>query len=500
MSTPTAPSIDKIPFNDKTLLQIARLSFEQRPIGVSPTGTVLTAPPPANATDYFVRDANMKGFSLRITAKSRVFYAERKLAGKPCRFPCGDFPATSLKAAQAKAAIALAQMAQGIDPNHTVKDNRKATAERYERDKLTFGFVVKRDAERQEPTDAPSTAKDRRDVMQWVGKTKIWNLPVHDVTHDDLKAMMDHLTATISGATALKCWRYTRAAWSRMSSAEEPPTNPFDEYLKTYRLPQAKRRTTALDTDDTQSQNWLRAIAAMRTNPVGQRPWTRRIMADYILLSLAFGARKSESASLRWSDIDFERKFVQFRDTKNGSTHCFPLTDFCAQLLRDLKAHNETPRGRDVKRAKRGETIEYPEWVFPSERRGLHLTEPRNVLLLADEGSGLKIRMHDLRRSFAGSVAETVMKDGTQAFGLVKIAMNHADQKSDITQTYIGIKPKLNMLRPVYVAHERRIFEAAGMMEPIQPNDADALLDTLKAKAENNPALLEQLRTLLQVG
>ncbi|HDR8945453.1 TPA: integrase family protein [Burkholderia vietnamiensis] len=495
-----APSIEKIPFNDKTLLQIARLPFEQRPVGVSPTGTVLTASVPAGMTDYFVRDANMKGFSLRVTAKSRVFYAERKLAGKPCRFPCGDFPATGLKVAQKKAAEALAKIAEGIDPNHVVKDNRKATAARYDRDKLTFEFVVKRDAERQAATDAPGTLRDRRDVAQWVGRTSIWHMPVHDVTAADLKAMMDQLTTTISGTTALKCWRYTRAAWSRMSSVEEPPLNPFDEYLKTHKLPAGKRRTTALDTEETQSQDWLRTIAKMRTTPTGRRPWTKRVMADYILLSLAWGARRSESAALRWSDVDFDRKFVQFRDTKNGSTHAFPLTDTCAQLLRDLKAHNETPRGRDVRRAAKGETIEFPEWVFPSERRGLHLVEPQGALDIGEDGSGLKIRMHDLRRSFAGSVAETVMINGTQNFGLVKIALNHADQKADITQTYIGIKSKLNMLRPIYLAHERRVFEAAGLMEPAQPSDADALLDALKAQAANNPAVLDQLRTLLQAA
>jgi integrase len=495
-----APTIEKIPFSDKTLIQIARLPFGQRPVGVSPSGTIITAPVPAGMTDYFVRDALMKGFSLRVTAKARAFYAERKLAGKPCRFPCGEFPATALKHAQKKAAEALAKMAEGVDPNHVVKDARKATATRYERDKFTFGFVVKRDAERKAAEDAPGTLRDRRDVAQWCEKTKAWNLPIDDVTSDDLKAMMDQLTTTISGTTALKCWRYTRAAWARMSSAEEPTLNPFDEYLKTYSLPATKRRTNALYTDEEQSQTWLRAIAAMRTTPTGRRPWTKRVMADYILLSLAWGARRSESAGLRWSDISFERKTVSFVDTKNGSTHVFPLTDGCARMLRDLKAHNEMPRGRDVRRAAKGEAIDYPGWVFPSERRGLHLVEPAGALEIGDAEAKLKITMHDLRRSFAGSVAESVMVDGTQSFGLVKIAMNHADQKADITQSYIGIKSKLNMLRPVYEAHERRIFEAAGLVQPKKPDEAEALIAALKTRAASDPAMLEQLRAMLNAA
>ncbi|WP_321951531.1 integrase arm-type DNA-binding domain-containing protein [Burkholderia cenocepacia] len=501
---------EKIPFVDRNLLQIAKLPFGQRPIGIDAKGVLITEPIPDGQADYFVRDANMRGLALRITATRKTYYAIRKLGQKTVRVVCGEFPQTPLKAAQKKATDALAEIAAGIDPNQKVRTTRQATLDESERMKLTLGFVVERDKDLMEPNDAAGTKRDRRDVVRWVKENapKVWNKPVHLITEDDIKAMMSALVNNISGATALKCWRYTRAAWGRMPHDEQPAMNPYDEYLKRNKLPVVKGRTGYVPTDEDQGKAWLRAIAAMRTTPTGRRPWTKRVMADYVILSLIWGARRNETAPLLWTDIDFERRFVRFRDTKNSTDHIFALTPGAEAILRNRQKDNATPRGRDVARAKRGEAIEVSPYVFPSERRGFHLTEPQGALDIGAKGSGLRVTMHDLRRTFAGDIAVDVMTGGEDGkakgdFKLIKLAMNHADQTADITQAYITMKPKLAMLRPLYEAHERRILIACGIMqepEKVVPSDADALLDALKAQAANNPAVLEQLRTLLNTA
>lgn len=88
---------------------------------------------------------------------------------------------------------------------------------------------------------------------------------------------------------------------------------------------------------------------------------------------------------------------------------------------------------------------------------------PTGALRVGDEGADIKITMHDLRRTFAGDIAADVMvnADGqsTGNFGLVI----HADVMSDVTQDYIMIKSRLKMLRPIYLAHEKRVLTAAGL-------------------------------------
>ena len=176
--------------------------------------------------------------------------------------------------------------------------------------------------------------------------------------------------------------------------------------------------------------------------------------------------------------------------------HYFPLTPGCASLLRRRIEDNNLPRGRDVEKAAKGVPHYIPEWVFPSQRRGLHITNPSGVLDLAASASGHRATTYDLRRGFAGAIAVDALvgPDGmsTGNFGLVKLAMNHADMKSDVTQGYIMMKPKLAILRPLYVAQERRVFNAAGISDllPDVPaeqaslNELLALLKTVRPDAE----------------
>ena len=232
-------------------------------------------------------------------------------------------------------------------------------------------------------------------------------------------------------------------------------------------------------------------------------------MADYLLLTLCWGARKGEASRLKVKDIDFEREFVVFTDTKTESAHYFPLTPGCAALLQNRITDNNRPRGRDVEKANRGEPYYTPEWVFPSQRRGVHITNPTGVLELAATASGLNATTYDLRRGFAGAIAVDALvgPDGqaTGNFGLVKLAMNHADMKSDVTQGYIMMKPKLAILRPLYLAQERRVFEAAGLNSYLPEvsvtkrglNDLLAMLKSVTLDAETLGKIKEALGSQL---
>ncbi len=348
-------------------------------------------------------------------------------------------------------------------------------------------------------------------MQKWTESLPIWNVSVHELIHrgkdgkgseqNHLAAMMKQLVEARGDTSANKVWRYASAAWNRMLDTELPERNPFKEYLKHHRLPKVRSRQTFLPTDQEQGREWLRAIAELRHTSTGYHPFTKRVMADYIILTLCWGARRSETARLRWSDIDFSQKSIVFRGTKNSTDHVFPMTPGVEQILLERKADNEKPRGRNIRKAEKGEPYAPSDWVFPSEKEGRHLVDPRTALNIAEKRSGLRIKMHDLRRTFAGDLAVDAAGDGTSKnrsdFGLVKLAMNHADIKADITQSYIMLRPKLNMLRPLYVAHEVRVLTACGILTPAPAKvDLESLLATLRANA-NDPVVVAAMEDAL---
>ncbi|MFZ4538887.1 tyrosine-type recombinase/integrase [Propionivibrio sp.] len=486
-----------IPLTDKLLNDV---DFQKRVVGISPNGTLKIEPTPEKMTDWFIRDAVQPGFAARITGKAAPgkgegiqFYAQRKLAGRPCKFKLGDWPNTSLKKAREAAVKALGLMANGHDPN---LEKKKAVAEVIEhrsKNKLTFGFVLARDAINRADADAEKTKLDRADVAKWMGDIIIWRMSIHDINAEVLQAAIEALREKRGDASAVKCWRYARAAWNRLPSGEAPVIDPFSEWQKSHTLPAIKRRQTAIPTDEKEGKDWLKAVAELRKSS-GSRGFPSRVMADYIILVLCWGARRGEAARLKIDDVDFEREFVIFRDTKNKRDHVFPLTPGCVAILKNRIAENQTPRGRDVRKTLKGEEHYVPEWVFPSVKRGKHLVEPRSALGAATTASGLKIDMHDLRRTFAGEVAVDVMGGDVRGdFGLVKLALNHADMAHDVTQGYIMIKAKLKMLRSIYEAHERRIFNAAGLHDLLpkekDANDLEALIAAIKQQASDPTAM-----------
>lgn len=298
-------------------------------------------------TDWFIRDSELKGFAARITGKASPgkcegiqFYAQRKLAGKPCKFKIGEFPKISLKKAREAAARALGLMANGQDPNLEKKKAIAEVKDHRAKAKLTFGFVVARDALNRAEADKPKTRIDRADVAKWMGDMPIWNVPIGEVNTDLIQDTMQSLRQKRGNASAVKCWRITRAAWNRLPATEQPPIDPFAEWLKGHTLPVIKRRQTALPTDEEQGEQWLKAVAELR-NIQGGRGFPSRVMADYIILALCWGARRGEASTITWADVDFESKFVAFRDTKNSRDHVFPLTAGCAAILQLRRADNE---------------------------------------------------------------------------------------------------------------------------------------------------------------
>jgi integrase len=151
-------------------------------------------------------------------------------------------------------------------------------------------------------------------------------------------------------------------------------------------------------------------------------------------------------------------------ETKNGSAHWIPITPLVKQILLARIQDNKAPR--NVKK----HIVDTP-YVFPSRFFDKHLTEPSALLEKADQESGLTIRLHDLRRTFAGEIFNKSGRDSLTT----KLAMNHSSGTDDITASYMMIEPKLEALRPLFEEREKRLFKIAGVFEADETKPEEAL-------------------------
>ena len=95
--------------------------------------------------------------------------------------------------------------------------------------------------------------------------------------------------------------------------------------------------------------------------------------------------------SIKWSDINFERKVLYIAKTKTGEPQAAPLPWQALDILREM------------------ETFKTSEWVFPSATSASgHLENPLKMWHDLLERAGIEnLRIHDLRRTFASYQAIT---------------------------------------------------------------------------------------------
>jgi integrase len=103
-------------------------------------------------------------------------------------------------------------------------------------------------------------------------------------------------------------------------------------------------------------------------------------------IALNTGMRAKEQHTLKWSQVDLERKILTLPKTKNGTVRHIPLNSVAAAAFAELRAKNR--RGEDV---------------FPSKRRdGAALVSAKGWFKPALKDAGIKgFTWHCLRHTFA---------------------------------------------------------------------------------------------------
>lgn len=441
------------------------------------TNAVAKAAPLPPRGDYILRDSANRttGLALRVYATgTKIWIVQKKVGRVPRRFVIGPFPDFSHREAVDKAVEVSAKVRSGIDPRLEAKARAAATEEALDRQKLT---VEKAFVEycKERPTAKASTQKDRDRAQKLLAPGALWRTPLFDVKGADLVLEFNRLkraakskAAANSGATqAGKIFRTVRAVFKRTYMVHEPEkANPFDHFNKLepgwYRVRERQRIVAAAEGD---LQRWWSAVESLRANDAPQAA-DKNTMADYLLLSLLFGGRSSETRSLRWSDVDLRSGVVTFPGdvTKSKRAHQIPFGPYARDILERRKSENDA---RD----------EPSRYVFNASRRGrskktdageivvgerTYIKEPKKSVAKVVADAGIPFSPHDIRRTFA-----TLFEEMGVSTIAVERALNHRSQSTAGKHYVHG---RLRALRTQYENLEAQILAEAGVQWPPSAN------------------------------
>jgi integrase len=220
-------------------------------------------------------------------------------------------------------------------------------------------------------------------------------------------------------ATAALVLRIYRAIhnWHRkvLPDLPESPTSACD-------APRVKARDWALSDEDLRHMG----EAIQRLSPVKRAWW---------LTALFTGARAGSLTSLKWDDVDLERKVVRFRVVKGDRPYAIPLADRLVEYLCHYREHDWLPNGTG--------------WVFPSP------FNPDRPLYRQVKNAGLP-PPHALRHSMRTRLAEAGATPD-----LARIVLGHS-LSQDVSQRYITASLLVEAVRPLVNAVAERYAEVLG--------------------------------------
>ena len=160
----------------------------------------LSFTPPGKPLFYW--DTDLSGFVLKVTSQKKVFFAQARIRGKNRRVTLGGYGALTPKQARDMAKVALAKIAQGVDPSSERK--------KYEAQTVTLKQVVK--SYLKAKNLKPLSIKDINTHLNF--NFADWrNKPLSIITRDDVKRKFMTVSKR-SPAQANQSMRVFRAFWN----------------------------------------------------------------------------------------------------------------------------------------------------------------------------------------------------------------------------------------------------------------------------------------------
>lgn len=366
-------------------------------------------------------DGAQPGFGLRVTkngTKSFIIQYRNKY-GRSRRYTVGRYGPLTLDQARRRAQQLLSEVHQGRDPMQEAQTSRACIsvadlADRYMRDHC-------------EGRCKASTMEAHRWLLAKLILPELGAYAINELRQEDIAALHQSLKATPYNANRvlglLKAMLGRAEVWGLMPQGQNP--------AKGIRKFREEKRQRFLSVEEL--GRLLDTLSRMEaTGEIAAGP-----AAAYRLLVLT-GARLGEVRTLKWSDIDWDRRHILLNEHKSNANGAkvIPLNEAAVAVLKGL------PR------------MEGSLYVFPGadpERPLVNLQKPwRKIRARA----GLEdVRIHDLRHSFASFGIGAGL-----SLPIVGGLLGHRSQQATATYAHLATDP----LRQASDAIGRLIAERMG--------------------------------------
>jgi len=369
------------------------------------TKTVIDRTPLPSAGQIFLRDTELKGFGLRITAGGvRSFIVEKRIDGRVRRVTVGRFGELTCEQARKKATGFLGKLAMGENP---IAERERA---RMAQTTLLQAFE---DFMRFREHLSPKTVYDYRRTVtvalaDWAHRPLI--AIRRDMVlerHRELGEKSGEHYANGAMRTLRSLFNFAIAHYEDGFGRPLVTDNPVLKLTQMHAWYRSERRQTVIKVY--QLGAWYRAVCRLRNDDAV----FAGTVADYLLFLLLTGLRRSEGALLTWDRVDLKDGTLHIPNPKNREPFTLPLSYQLCELLARRKEEALSAH------------------VFPGESRTGHLVEPRKQIAKVTGLSGVTFTLHDLRRTFI-----TVAEGMDLSPYTIKRLVNHK-MRNDVTAGYI---------------------------------------------------------------
>ena len=310
-------------------------------------------------------DNEVKGLGVRITPQgAKTFVLSYRIGRRKRMMKLGRVGELTLVQARERARRALVQTMDGEDP--------LAIKERQREGLLVRELATRYIAEHAKPKKKPASAREDQRLLDLHILPTLGGLPVAEVQREDVARVHHRMRETPIQANrvlALMSKMFGLAEQWGLRPDHTNPTRHVQRYKERKReryltIDEVTRLGEVLRKEESIGFEQPEALAAIR-------------------LLLLTGCRKNEVLTLRWQDVDLQRGFIVFPDSKTGQK-IIPLTPAVVDVLEHIPRVQGNPYVL-VGRGGKGHFI----GLFHAWER------------IREKASLQDVRIHDLRHSFA---------------------------------------------------------------------------------------------------